>query len=311
MTSTEFLDIIEEYNIKKKGHSMEDVQSHSSEHPHSKQAQFIIQNNCGRYLSRKQAEEAELILSPHGLLLMEQKSSLFVSELVLIDQGRRLFWQEHIRFLQIHCEEKELPIPEEDELEELYHRLMHCEEKENSLLRIVVTEEDIVLHYTKVDLQLDHLKEGVKCQLLHWDKEDAWDYDKRFELGQMSTQALERGEDYLLVDEDGVIYRGARNNVYFIFEDKIVTAPGEALLNGISRKYIFQAAKEAGLRIEEDGLHMSDLRSDKVQAAFLVSSLVHIIEISHLEDLSLQLNHPSLLRLKKAYFELLEDLGED
>lgn len=285
---------------------MEDAGEHTSKN----QSQFILQNNCGQYLSRKQAEDAELILSPHGLLLIEQKSSLFVSELVLITQGQRLFWQEHIRFLQIHCEEKDLPIPEEDELEELYHRLLHKEEKENTLLRMVVTEEDIFLHYTKVDLQLEHLKEGVKCQLLYWDKEDAWKYDQRFELGKLSTEALEKGEDYLLVDEEGVIFRGARNNVYFIFGDKIVTAPGESLLNGISRKYIFQAAKEAGLRIEEDGLRMSDLRAG-VEAAFLASSLVHIIEISQIEDVNLQKEHPTLLRLKKAYFKLLEEYGED
>lgn len=266
---------------------------------------FIIQDNIGSHLARKSTEEAELILSPHGLLVLEKKTTHFVSELVRIEDGKRLFWQEHIKYLQIHCEENNLPVPEEDEIEALYHRLRHAQSKDNVLLRMVVTLDDVYLHYTQDLLMTRQSTQGLKCKLVHFDKEDAWDDTKRNELRLLSREALAKGEEYLLVDEDGVLYRGTRNNVYFLFEDTIVTATGESWLNGITRKYIFQAAKEARLKIEEDDVRMSDLRSG-VQAAFLASSLLHIVPISQIEEIKLSTEHPLLEKLQKAYFKLLE-----
>lgn len=302
---------------------------------------FIIQNNCGKYLVRQNREEADLILSPSGLNIMERKSNNIVYEFLRIKNGKRLFWDEHIRHLQIKCEKADLLFPEEDELEDMYHSLVKAQDKLNALVKIAVTKDEVYMYYVQDIFTVKDKKIGA--YLLRWPKDDYWHKNRQHILQQAGQEARKHKLELLLLDEEDSIYKSTLANVYFILDGKIITAASDDCVNGITRKCIFEAASKLDLDIIEDYINIEDISAGKEKFAFLSSSLsdfisietinIRIIEekdlLSWYEDdsmsrnfdlladqnmnnlLTMDKNNEIFERLKKQYIYLLEDFEEE
>ncbi|MCK4922962.1 MAG: aminotransferase class IV, partial [Bacteroidales bacterium] len=89
--------------------------------------------------------------------------------------------------------------------------------------------------------------------------------------------------DVLLV-ENGIIREGSQSNFFAIIGDRILTAPGENVLKGITRKIVFQICKEKKIDIVEMDFSMSDLND--AAAIFLTGTSPGIIPVSKLDDMS-------------------------
>lgn len=65
--------------------------------------------------------------------------------------------------------------------------------------------------------------------------------------------------DAILV-RDGVALEGAHNNLFFVFGGTVVTHPAtNAILDGITRQYVLEQARDAGLGVEERAVQVEEI----------------------------------------------------
>lgn len=117
----------------------------------------------------------------------------------------------------------------------------------------------------------------------------------------------ERGAfEALLLRSDGYIPEGSRSNMFFVKEDKIYTAPGDEVLQGITRKRIFKIAEMKNLQIVEETIHEDDLKD--LDGGFMTGTGLNILPISSVEDINIpSVNNKVVLELNEAYQQLTKD----
>lgn len=146
------------------------------------------------------------------------------------------------------------------------------------------------------------LVSGVSVKLFFCERRNPnakmMDITLRAEANNLIQQA--QVNEVLLVNHDGYITEGSRSNVFFIRDNRIITAPLEKVLGGVTRKNIIDICKENGIEIEEKCIHYTGL--DRVEAAFLSGTSRRILPVNSIDNLPLKTKHP-LLKLLITLFE--------
>ncbi len=100
----------------------------------------------------------------------------------------------------------------------------------------------------------------------------------RMDLTRAQFEALDAGADApVLLSTDGFITEGPGFNVWIIRDGKVLT-PGENLLEGITRKSVFELCAEAGLQAEATDLTEDDLKN--ADEAFISSTGGGVIAVT-------------------------------
>lgn len=110
--------------------------------------------------------------------------------------------------------------------------------------------------------------------------------------------------EVLLVNHNENITEGSASNAFFVKDNKIFTAPGEAVLKGITRQYVFEACKNAGYEVTEAFTSVSEL--DQVEGAFLSGTSIKVLPIATINDkVYPSAQHPVVVAVRDAYDHLL------
>lgn len=78
--------------------------------------------------------------------------------------------------------------------------------------------------------------------------------------------AKDAGTDDAILVRDGVALEGAHNNLFAVFDGTVVTHPAtHEILHGITRTFVMELCREAGLTVEERAIQVEELfRADEV-----------------------------------------------
>lgn len=116
--------------------------------------------------------------------------------------------------------------------------------------------------------------------------------------------------ELILVDSNGRITEGSKSNAFFIRAGSVYTAPGEFVLKGITRKYVFEACKRAGYQVIEQFVDANDLPD--VEAAFLSGTSIKVLPISTVDQIELNSSvNPAISAIRREYDTLLEKYIDD
>lgn len=105
--------------------------------------------------------------------------------------------------------------------------------------------------------------------------------------------------EVLLVNRYQQVTEGSKSNAFFIFGDRVVTAPSQAVLPGITRKYVMECCRTLGIRLEEKPVALSSL--SQADAAFISGTSPNIMPIRQINQIDLNPQHPLLLKLMIEY----------
>jgi len=108
--------------------------------------------------------------------------------------------------------------------------------------------------------------------------------------------------DILLVD-NGLIREASQSNFFAINNNKIITAPGDSVLKGITREIIFHICNKENISIEEADFSLADLK--KAEAIFLTGTSPGILPVSQIDNLRFPPSHSILQILLKQYKEII------
>ncbi len=111
--------------------------------------------------------------------------------------------------------------------------------------------------------------------------------------------------EVVMVNNDGEITEGSRSNIFFIKENKVLSASSELILEGITRKRIFGLVKEMGVPFVETQILLSDL--DQYDACFLTGTSPKVLPVAQINDIHFDPNNPLVQKLIEKYNSDIED----
>ncbi len=147
----------------------------------------------------------------------------------------------------------------------------------------------------------DQYKHGVRLLSLKADRQNP---NAKIWHNNLKNQVESMLEDrnifeILLIDIDGYITEGSKSNVFFIKDDKIITAPYQRILPGITRKYILQACLRTQTDIEEKCLHYRELKF--TQGCFISGTSPKVLPVNQIDQILIPPVHNILTKLMNEY----------
>ena len=125
-------------------------------------------------------------------------------------------------------------------------------------------------------------------------------------------QAREAGAyEAWLVNDDGMVTEGTSSNAWIVTKDgELVTHNvGHAILNGITRLSVLEAAAEAGVKFTERPFSVDEALTAK--EAFVTSSSAHVKAVTSIDGKTVGNGHVGELtaRILDLYVDFIEDKG--
>jgi len=106
-----------------------------------------------------------------------------------------------------------------------------------------------------------------------------------------------------LKNQQNQITEGSRSNIFFIDgTGSLISAPGNDILQGITRKYVLELAAGQGIKIQERTISTDTL--DDLVSVFISGTSPKVLPVKQIDDFFFDVNYP-LLRLLMSQFELL------
>jgi branched-chain amino acid aminotransferase len=120
-------------------------------------------------------------------------------------------------------------------------------------------------------------------------------------------EAYDRGgETVILIDREDNVVEGPGFNVFAV-KDGVVSTPSQGVLEGITRKTVFELASEHGIPLEARRVSAGEVRG--ADEAFLTSTAGGIMPVTRVDGGPVGAGAPGpvTLRLRDAYWELHRD----
>ena len=105
---------------------------------------------------------------------------------------------------------------------------------------------------------------------------------------------------------DGKIGEGTSSSFFLGLEGKLITAPEGEVLAGVTRKFVLDIAREAGVTVEERAPLVEEL--DSAEEAFISSTLKEIMPIVRVDSRKIGSGHPGALtqHLRRLFLRKVE-----
>lgn len=243
-----------------------------------------MEDNSGRkYISNGELKSSE---NPMFVNTTEIKT---VYEVIRIISGTPLFFEDHFARMtdSMISSGKKLEMSEETAVG-LIHDLIEANGSINCNVKVTVYEEDgrqnVLMYIGKSYYPTaEEYRNGVPAGLIQIERSspNAKILNKSYKDAVANSMREGGFFEVLLVNKEGFITEGSRSNAFFILDNEIVTAPGEYILKGITRKYVLEACKNTGLMVVERLIHVSELNS--IKGAFISGTSIKALPIASID----------------------------
>lgn len=149
--------------------------------------------------------------------------------------------------------------------------------------------------------------EGVYCGILKAERDNPNAKVFQTTVRQSADKLLAEMGFYevLLVDNLGKITEGSRSNVFFVSGNKLLTAPPDKVLLGITRQKTIQLATNLGIQVHEAEIDLNELKN--YSSAFITGTSPKILPIKKIGQFNFNPKHEIVRLLMKSYNEMIED----
>lgn len=239
-------------------------------------------------------------------------------EVMRIIKGVPLFYMEHYNRMKhtVNAVGRRLMMSSE-QLKEDIKRLLSANNTDSCNVKVLIlgnggTEERLVYiskSYYPSQAQADA---GVRTGLFQIERQNpnAKIVNKCYK--EAVAKRIEEGAffEVLLTDSLGRVTEGSKSNVFFVRNGCILTAPGEFVLKGITRQYVLEACRNAGVEAIEKFVEADSIRS--VDAAFLSGTSIKVLPIKTVDDVVLDSSdNPVVAAVRREYDRILEKYIEE
>jgi branched-chain amino acid aminotransferase len=116
---------------------------------------------------------------------------------------------------------------------------------------------------------------------------------------------MEGAYEAILVNENNLITEGSRSNIFFLKGETLVTAPANAILNGITRKHLLEICKENNIKVEISLVDVDDITN--YDAVFMTGTSPVVLPFNCINDKFYNVKFELIDRLRKLYLQRAEE----
>ena len=242
-----------------------------------------------------------LFSSQEGKALSEPVFDVIYYESIRVREGVLIFFENHmLRLLQSIEAKENFPLDTDILFETAMKMLSEADPPmRNGDIRIVVTNRANLIHFSRVVAPPpDSLETGITASLMFWERLDPQvkvfhsDYKTAVAAKFSETKSFGTPFEILLTDRKGQITEGSRSNFFVLYHGVVYSPPESLILIGITRKYVLQSVRKAGLVYKESLFSLEDLirmrdesKSPKDSVAlFITSSPFDILPVHFVDD---------------------------
>lgn len=110
----------------------------------------------------------------------------------------------------------------------------------------------------------------------------------------------------ILVDRSGFILEGSKSNIFMVKNNKVLTAPIEGVLPGITREIIIDICKKGNIDFEEEKVHENKISC--LDALFITGTSPKVLPISKVESFAFDSSNNSIvLNIMEAYNKIIKE----
>ncbi|EKO1912585.1 aminotransferase class IV [Clostridium botulinum] len=244
---------------------------------------------------------------------LKEGKSLY--EVIRIIDGAPLFLKSHLErfYNSAKLEGLNLWLAEE-EIKENINRLIEINKVSIGNIKLVFNfnkgkNNNFLCYFLKHNYPEDiEYKKGVKTILYHGERENpnakVINMDFRKIVGEKIKE--EKAYEAILVDRNGYITEGSKSNIFMIRNGKVITAPIEKVLPGITRQNIIDVCKNLNLQVEEEKVHYKDI--DKLEGLFISGTSPKVLPIKSVDEIEFKSSENKLiLSIMQGYNKAIEE----
>ena len=229
-------------------------------------------------------------------------------EVIRIVNGKPLFFHDHMERLanSARLKGKDL-LAGEPELREVVQLLINSEKKTDTNLKVVfnysTTRNCLVYLLESQYPTRDQYQSGVKGILYYAERKDPGSKVINQNLRTAIAEKLieEGAYEALLVNGNNEITEGSRSNIFFLKNDKLITAPDNSVLCGITRKHILDICREINLTVKFECVRDEEI--GEYDGVFMTGTSPIVLPFFCIGENRFNVNHQLTEKLRQLYLE--------
>ena len=279
----------------------------------------LVEGNIGNYCTLN--GEKVLFDSPEGRKLFEPTEEITYYESVRFQNGVLLFWEDHMERLHKSVAAKEdFPI-DPDTYHFIAINMIWDSGMADGNVRVVITKSLNLIYLSNMTYPTDEMyKEGIVTKSLTWERVEPHvkvfrgDYKKAVAEASATKTAFGMPYEVILRGNDGKFVEGGRSNFFVLHENTVYSPSEDLILIGITRKYVKDAIREAGLTLAEGAFTMEELVRMETEeddgppkmGLFVTSSPFDILPVESIDDVKFRSAEcPKLQDLMVSYQKIV------
>jgi branched-chain amino acid aminotransferase len=281
----------------------------------------LVEGNIGEYCSLN--GNKVLFDSPEGSRLFLPTDEITYYESVRFQEGVLLFWGDHMERLHKSVAAKEnFPI-DPDTYRFIAENMIWESGASDGNVRVVITKTKYLIYFSNMTYPTPEMyKEGIVTKSLTWERVEPHvkvfrgDYKKAVADAQNTKTSFGMPYEVILRGNDGKFVEGGRSNFFVLHKDTVYSPSEDLILIGITRKYVKDAIKDAGLKLQEGAFTMEDLvKMEKEEddgppelGLFVTSSPFDILPVESIDDVKFRSAQCSKLQdLMASYQKIVHE----
>lgn len=153
----------------------------------------------------------------------------------------------------------------------------------------------------------EEFAEGVPLALIQGtrDNPNAKLMDVQLRNAANLVKKSQRVYETLLLDQDKYITEGSRSNVFFVWDNEVITPPVSDVLPGVTRKHIMKLCEELGILLREEKVKEENL--GQMDAVFITGTSRKVLPACRVDEWLYPPDHPVIRQLQVAFNREVEN----
>ncbi len=240
-----------------------------------------------------------------------------IYEVIKMIKGKPVFFHDHMERLteSLRLQSKR-QITDEKSLRNDILRLTRADRMKLTNLKIVFnykndSENSLVYFIEPIYPTEDQYKNGVKGIFYFAERENPSSkvINHKLRSSIYHKLILEGGYEAVLVNENIEITEGSRSNIFFVKDNKLVTAPDEYVLNGITRKHVMEICADNNIPVDLKCVKADEI--DNYDSVFMTGTSPVVLPFCCINDKYFRVDMPLLVQLRKLYLAKAEESVRD
>lgn len=245
---------------------------------------------------------------------MDVHEGIMIYEVIRVIDGIPLFFEDHyIRMCKSFQAIGNVCRISAMELKEQIHRIAEANNNGNCNIKYITFAVDghqRTLGYISKSYYptLEEINKGVPVGLLSLKRENPniklVDHDYKKKINRIKS---EKGlYEVFLVDREGYVTEGGTSNIFFVKGNKIITAPEEKVLKGITRMHVIEVCRKKGYEVVETSIAAN--RLDQAEGVFLSGTSPKVLPVSSIDERKYaSARHPVISAIREAFNEEINE----